>query len=372
MRPHVSVRRAQNGTHTMHAPEVMQAEDSRVHVHMVNECMESPVVCTQPPAPSLVKPALQIQSEAASLPAGASEFAEQSVHVLSAVAPLKSEYFPAPQSKHVLSAVAPLKSEYFPAPQSVHASLPLPALNLPAAQSTHAPPSGPVEPALQTHAVAAALPAREAELAGHAWHVASAVAPAASEYLPASQSVHSALPVPALNLPAAQSTHAPPSGPVEPALHTHSVKAVCNTQVVGGTLPQPQYSRRQASPVPSLACSQYDSMSANTVLAVCVGHHELSGLLSQHPVATKVAPYLSVGDAELVGQLAPPAGQLTSAGHGAHKDTSDAFWLPSAHPHIVSSSGLVAYIDEAASAHVHTDQTSVSSLLKAVLLRHPE
>ena len=42
MRPFV--RRAQNGTHTMHAPEVMQAEDSRVHVHMVHECMESPVV----------------------------------------------------------------------------------------------------------------------------------------------------------------------------------------------------------------------------------------------------------------------------------------------------------------------------------------
>jgi hypothetical protein len=60
-------------------------------------------------------------------------------------------------------------------------------------------------------------------LSGHDAHVASAVAPASAEYLPASQSVHSALPVPALNLPAAQSSHAPPSGPVEPALHTHAV-----------------------------------------------------------------------------------------------------------------------------------------------------
>ena len=87
---------------------------------------------------------------------------------------------------------------------------------------THSPPSGPVEPALHTHAVSAALPAGEAELSGHDAHVASAVAPASAEYLPASQSVHSALPVPALNLPAAQSTHAPPSGPVEPALQTHA------------------------------------------------------------------------------------------------------------------------------------------------------
>ena len=91
---------------------------------------------------------------------------------------------------------------------------------------THSPPSGPVEPALHTHAVSAALPAGEAELSGHDAHVASAVAPASAEYLPASQSVHSALPVPALNLPAAQSTHWPPSGPVEPALHTHAAATV--------------------------------------------------------------------------------------------------------------------------------------------------
>ena len=72
-----------------------------------------------------------------------------------------------------------------------------------------------------------------------AWHI---VEPAASEYLPASQSVHSALPVPALNLPAAQSSHASPSGPVEPALHTHAVAAAleveCGGHCVHGSLPE--------------------------------------------------------------------------------------------------------------------------------------
>jgi hypothetical protein len=105
------------------------------------------------PAPSLVYPALQIQSESASLPAGASEFtvhaqqwpsdvaplaaeylpAPQSMHVLSDVAPNTAEYLPAPQPMHVLSAVAPLAVEYFPAAHFVHASLPLPALYVPAA-----------------------------------------------------------------------------------------------------------------------------------------------------------------------------------------------------------------------------------------------
>ena len=64
-------------------------------------------------------PALQVQSEPSSLPAGASEFA---VH-----------------AEHVISAVSPLVIENFPAPQSVHATLPISALYLPAAQRTHSP-----------------------------------------------------------------------------------------------------------------------------------------------------------------------------------------------------------------------------------------
>ena len=116
--------RAQKGTHTstkvvayLRAPEAMLAVGSHAHQRMVHVCMALPVGsdCAHPPAPSLVNPALQIQSEASSLPAGASEF---EVH-----------------AEHVLSAVAPLAAEYFPAPQSVHASLPLPALYVPAAHA---------------------------------------------------------------------------------------------------------------------------------------------------------------------------------------------------------------------------------------------
>ena len=158
------------------------------------------------PSSDTVDPAIHTHAAASELPVGDSELTG---HVW-----------------HVASAVAPAVSEYLPASQSVHSALPVPALNLPAIQSTHAPPSGPVEPALHTHAVAVVLAAGEAELSGHAWHVASSVAPAVSEYLPASQSVHSSLPVPALNLPATHSTHAPPSGPVEPALQTHAIAAV--------------------------------------------------------------------------------------------------------------------------------------------------
>ena len=64
-------------------------------------------------------PALQVQSEPSSLPAGASEFA---VH-----------------AEQVLSAIAALAAEYLPVPQSVHVSFPLPALYEPAAHAAHAP-----------------------------------------------------------------------------------------------------------------------------------------------------------------------------------------------------------------------------------------
>ena len=105
------------------------------------------------------------------------------------------------QVSHVASAVAPAASEYLPASQSVHSALPVPALNLPAAQSTHAPSSGPVEPALQTHAAVSALSEGGAELAAQfsqAWaptaelpgQLSQAMAPSAPEYVPASQRVH--------------------------------------------------------------------------------------------------------------------------------------------------------------------------------------
>jgi hypothetical protein len=63
----------------------------------------------------------------------------------------------------------------------------------------HGPPSGPRNPALHVHAVAAVLPAKEFELAA--------------------QAVHSASPLSALNLPAAQAMQSPAPERVSPTSH---------------------------------------------------------------------------------------------------------------------------------------------------------
>jgi hypothetical protein len=89
----------------------------------------------------------------------------------------------------------------------------------------HAPPSGPVEPALQVQLVKAALPAGELDSDGQATHVELANFFASVEYLPVPQSVHTADPVNGLYFPATQSVHVPPFGPVEPALQVQLVKA---------------------------------------------------------------------------------------------------------------------------------------------------
>ena len=47
-----------------------------------------------------------------------------------------------------------------------------------------------------------------------------------SAYVPAEQSAQEALPVVFLNFPAPQALHAPPSGPVNPALHLQPVPAM--------------------------------------------------------------------------------------------------------------------------------------------------
>ncbi len=67
------------------------------------------------------------------------------------------------------------------------------------------PPFGPENPALHWQLVTAGLPAGEAEFAR--------------------QSVHAALPLLALYLPAAQAAHEPPSGPVNPTLQVQMESA---------------------------------------------------------------------------------------------------------------------------------------------------
>ena len=134
------------------------------------------------PDADAVKPAMQTQSQTASLPAGASEFAGH--------------------DEHWLSTVAATAAEYLPAPQSMHATFPLSVLYLPAAHCSHVPDADTVKPATQMQSETAPLPAGAYEFAGHAEQVLSAVAATAAEYLPAPQSVHAASPASALYLPA--------------------------------------------------------------------------------------------------------------------------------------------------------------------------
>ena len=81
----------------------------------------------------------------------------------------------------------------------------------------HAPPFGPVKPALQVQAASAELEIGELELVGHARHVSAVVAATTAEYVPAAQSVHRAMPVTILYFPAAHAVHVP-AGPVYPRL----------------------------------------------------------------------------------------------------------------------------------------------------------
>jgi len=74
--------------------------------------------------------------------------------------------------------------------------------------------------------VIALLPAGDVLNEGHTRHTASSVAPMLVEYLPASQSVHAALPDVDLNLPAAQAVQVTPLGPVKPRLQVQFERAV--------------------------------------------------------------------------------------------------------------------------------------------------
>ena len=101
-------------------------------------------------------------------------------------------------------------------------------LNFPAAHAKHVPPSGPEYPRLQRQAETTVCPAvNVAEFAGQVAHELSATAPVDAEYLPATQSAHTAEPVAALNFPAKQAVHGPPSGPENPRLQRQAVAAVC-------------------------------------------------------------------------------------------------------------------------------------------------
>lgn len=127
------------------------------------------------------------------------------------------------QVEQVASNVAPVTAEYRPDGQLRHKAVPVPTLYLPATHCVQVPPpSGPEEPALQVQAVMAELPAGELEWVGQVEQESSDVAPTVTEYVPATQSVHTAVPDTALYFPTRQFTHVPPFGPEYPFLHTQT------------------------------------------------------------------------------------------------------------------------------------------------------
>jgi len=150
----------------------------------------------------LMNPMSHKQSEALSLAVGASEFGVQVSHVDTAEAPTTTENVPDSQLSHTAS---PGKVLYFPA-----------------SQCTQIVPSEPVAPALQVHLVSRPLASGECDFSGHMLH-SLAIAPTTVEYSPGKQLLHAASPVATLYFPAAHSTQAPPSDPVDPALQVQSV-----------------------------------------------------------------------------------------------------------------------------------------------------
>jgi len=80
---------------------------------------------------------------------------------------------------------------------------PVPDLYVPPVQSTHEPPPGPSDPALQIQASTAVLPAGESEFVG--------------------QPRHPEFPVSVLYVPLGHCVHVPPLGPFDPALQMQVV-----------------------------------------------------------------------------------------------------------------------------------------------------
>ncbi len=85
--------------------------------------------------------------------------------------------------------------EVLPRKHALHASLPTELFHVPTGHAVHGPPLGPVKPILHVQAASAGLAVGEMELAGQARQVVSTVAPTVVEYVPAPQSVHTALPL---------------------------------------------------------------------------------------------------------------------------------------------------------------------------------
>jgi hypothetical protein len=128
------------------------------------------------------------------------------------VASLGAHTLPFPKNLSVqLHAACPL-TESLPNAHGVHAALPFETLNVPAAQGTHGPPFGPVNPASQMQLVIKPLCAAAAEFTGH---ILQSGLPS-GDHMPAGHARHDAADVDVV-----------PPGEYVPAAHAFVVPAAC-------------------------------------------------------------------------------------------------------------------------------------------------
>jgi len=119
--------------------------------------------------------------------------------------PPSTPVYPASQ-RHALASVCAVSAWPECSPQALHAAEPVASLKRDPAHAAHGPPSGPVWPALHQQRSMRLLPAPDVEFPGHATHALAADAPEAPPYVPALQLAQSAAP-PAACVPALQLLH---------------------------------------------------------------------------------------------------------------------------------------------------------------------
>ena len=219
----------------------------------------------------------------------------------------------------------------------VQRASPSASLSAPSPHGSHGPPSGPVAPALQVQAVKRELPSREFDLIGHAKHVE---VPDAILYFPASHCVHGppSEPVapalqkqvvcpPSENEFTVQSVHTPPSLPVEPLLHTQSVTASLATGEFefAGHDKQEDLSIDEYDPVwQSIQGSSIAPTVAENLPAAQLVHAALPGAFLYVPatqgVHVRPSGPKTVEPALHVQSMAAPlaTGEFEFAAHGAH------------------------------------------------------
>jgi hypothetical protein len=138
---------------------------------------------------------------------------------LEAVLPSADAVF-APQLLQTLE-LAPLANE--PDGHTAHSALPVASLYVPAPHPVQGPPSAPVYPKEQIHAVTATLPLTETlEPDGH---VEQTAAPAVAAYVPVGHREHTLEPMPLVYVPTAHAVQLPPlaASSVNPAGHPQLV-----------------------------------------------------------------------------------------------------------------------------------------------------